>query len=91
MEAVLTGAPIDDRNTEMLVVDAEENSDRDITEGSNSIKISKASDEMEIDLKEKQKTEAYQDTLNIDIENTNKAKNTHKHHKTTCSKTYEVM
>ena len=43
-----------------------------MTAGYNANKISEARDEMEIDLEEKWKTQSYQETLNIYIENIDK-------------------
>ena len=75
----MTGAPIDATNLEVPEVAVEENSDEDITAGAKFTKINKASNEMEIDLEEEQKTEAYQDTLNIDIENIDRIEHIHKY------------
>ena len=63
MEATLTGSPIDTSNTDDLEVDEEENADESIT------KLAKSINEMENYLEEENKTEAYQETMNIYIEN----------------------
>ena len=63
LETGLTGALKETSNTDNLAVAEEENVDEAIIEGS------KASNEMEIDIKYKQKTEAYEETMNINIEN----------------------
>ena len=87
----MTGARIDATNTEVLVVDVESNSEEDITAGSKVSKINEASNEMEIDIEEEKNTEAYQETLNIDIENIDRIENIHKHHKTPWRTIYEVI
>ena len=46
---------------------------------------------MEIDIEEEHKTEAYQETMNIDIENIAKIENSHKHHTKQWSTIYEVI
>ena len=63
MEANLTGAPIDASNTDNLVV-AEEANDYEAIAS-----VAKSSNDMEIDIEEEHKIEAYQETMNIDIEN----------------------
>ena len=50
------------------------NSDETITE------VAKASNEMQINLEEEHKTESYQETMNIDIENIDKIENSHKYY-----------
>ena len=67
MGASFTGAPIYAKNTEVPVVAVEENSDEYITAVAKANKINESSDEIEIYLEEKLKTEAYQETYNIDI------------------------
>ena len=52
LESSLTGSPIDDKNTEVLVVVVEENSEKDMTEGAKASKINKSGDDMEIDIEE---------------------------------------
>ena len=66
MEDNLTGAPIDASNYDSLVVAEEAKADEAITE------VSEANNEIKIDLEEEHKTEAYQETMNIDIENIDK-------------------
>ena len=61
LEADLTGAPVDSLNTEDSEVAGETNPDESITA------VSKASNEVEIDLKEERSTETYKETMNIDI------------------------
>ena len=65
LEVDLTKAPIDALNTKDSAVAEEANSEEAITAAA------KASNEMQIDLKEEQKTEAYIKIMNIDIENIN--------------------
>ena len=91
MEASLTGSPIDSKNTDVLVVDVEVYTNEYITAGDNYSKINKAIDELDFYLKEERKTEAYQETLNIDIENIDNIDNNHKHHKTPWRKIYKVI
>ena len=50
------------------------NSDETITE------VANASNEMQINLEEEHKTESYQETMNIDIENIDKIENSHKYY-----------
>ena len=50
------------------------NSDEGITA------VAKASNEMKIDIEEEHNTEAYQETMNIDIENIDKIENSHKYY-----------
>ena len=64
---MLTGAPIDATNLEVSAVSVETTSDEDITVGDKFSKINEDKYDME-----ELNTEAYQETLNIDIENTNK-------------------
>ena len=63
MEANLTEAQIYDSNTNDLAVVEEENDDEIITA------VDTTSNDMEIDLEDKHKTEAYQNIMNSDIEN----------------------
>ena len=65
LEADLTGSPIDDLNTDDSAVAEEANPDESITA------VAMASNEMEIDLKKGLNTEAYKETMNIEIENIN--------------------
>ena len=64
---MLTGAPIDATNLEVSAVSVETTSDEDITVGDKFSKINEDKYDME-----ELNTEAYQETLNIDIENINK-------------------
>ena len=50
------------------------NYDETITE------VANASNEMQINLEEEHKTESYQETMNIDIENIDKIENSHKYY-----------
>ena len=68
----MTVAPVYATNTEVLVVSVEANADEYITSGANASKINESGDETEIDLEKEQNTEAYQETLNIDIGNIDK-------------------
>ena len=61
------------------------NSDETITE------VANASNEMQINLEEEHKTESYQETMNIDIENINKIENSHNHYTKQWRKIYEVI
>ena len=61
MEADLSGAPIYSSNNDDAALSEVENTDEAITA------VAKASNEMEIDTEEEHKTEAYQETMNIDI------------------------
>ena len=63
----------------------EENSDKSITA------VAKSRNDMEIDLQEEQKTEAYQEIMNIDIENINKIVNIRKHYTKQWRTIYEVI
>ena len=71
-EAGLTGASIDALNTDYLEADEEENPDEYITT------VSKAINQMEIDIKGEQNTKSYKETMNIDIENINTIEKRHK-------------
>ena len=66
LEDNLTGAPINAPNTDNQSVATEESS-----VGATTI-LAKASNDIEIDLEEEHKIEAYQVKMNIDIENINK-------------------
>ena len=72
MKANLTGAPIYASNFYYLAVAEESNDDEAITE------VDKAINETEIDLEEEHKTEAHQETMEIDIEEIDKIENIHK-------------
>ena len=85
MEANLTRATIDVSNNDNLAVAEYVNADEAITE------LAKARNEMEIDTKEEHKTEAYQETMNTDIENIEKTENSHKHYTKQWRKIYEVI
>ena len=61
----MTGASIDALNTEDSEVAEEANPNESITA------VAMASNEMEIDLKKGLNTEAYKETMNIEIENIN--------------------
>ena len=65
LEDYLTGALEDDSNTNDADLAEVENADKSITA------VYKARNEMGIDLKEEQKTQAYKETMDIDIENIN--------------------
>ena len=65
LEAELAGSLKENSNNENLTVAEETNADEAITE------VSKDSNRMEIYLKDEQNTEAYEETMNIDIENVN--------------------
>ena len=71
LKANQTGSRIDASNLEYLVVAEETNSDEAITA------VSKANNNMEIDIEEEHNTEAYQETINIHIENINKIEKRH--------------
>ena len=66
LKANLTGSPIDASNTDYSAVAEEANSDEAITA------VAKSRNETEIDLEEEHNTEAYQETINIDILNIDK-------------------
>ena len=66
MEANITGTPIYASNPDNLAVAEYANADKTTTA------VAKSSNEMEIDFEEEHKTEAYKETMNIDIENRNK-------------------
>ena len=66
MEAELTGSLRNTSNNDNQAMTEEVNVDEDFTTKA------KASNDMEIDLKEEQKTQAYKKTMNMDIENINK-------------------
>ena len=61
LEAELTGAPKESSNTDILAVAEEANVDADIAAES------KAINEMERYLKDKQETKYYEENMNIDI------------------------
>ena len=85
MEPSLNGARIYDSNHDYLSVAEEENSDEDTNA------LAKTSNNTEIDLEEEHKTEYYQYTLNIYIENTDKIENSHKHYTKQWRTIYEVI
>ena len=68
LEAELNGALEKTSNTDNLTVDEEANHDESITPEAN------ASNDIEIDLKDKQNTKAYEETMIFDIENINRTK-----------------
>ena len=74
LKSDLTGAPIDDLNTEDLEVPEKTNSDEPITAAA------KASNEMVIDIEEERNKEAYKETISSDIENIDTIKKRHKHY-----------
>ena len=85
MEDELTESPTKTSNTDNSAVVKEANIDEAITSES------KASNKMEIHLKEEQRTQAYNKTLNIDIENINKFEKINKVYTTPWRKIYEVI
>ena len=85
LEADLTGAPIDVSNTDDSEVAEEANADESTTE------VAKARNETDIDLTEEQNTEAYRETMNIDIENINTIENRHKPYTKLWRTIYEVI
>ena len=85
LESYLTGAPIDALNTEDYAVVEEANPDESITA------VAKARNEMEIDVKEELNTEAYKETINIDIENIYTIEKSHKLYTKRRRKIYEVI
>ena len=74
LEANLTGAPIDYSNPDDLLVAEESSSDEAITA------VDKANNEIYIDIEEEHKTKAYQETMNIYIENIEKIEKRHKNY-----------
>ena len=74
LEENLIGKPIYALNPEDLAVSEEANSDKATTA------VANANNELEIDLEEKQNTEAYKETMNIDIENINTIEERYKHY-----------
>ena len=82
LEGSLTGAQIDYTHTEVPVVAVEANADEYTIAEAKASKIKKSSDDMEIDIEEKRKTDAYNMALNIDIWKIDKTENIHNHHKT---------
>ena len=84
----MTEAPIDSKNPEVPLVYVEENYDGDTKEGAKASKINESNNEMEVDLEEKQNTEAYKVTLNIKIENIFKIENIYNHHERHCITIY---
>ena len=87
----MTGAPTDDTKIEVLAVDVENKFDKDITAGPKFSKMNESIDEMEIDLKEEQRTWKYKVTLNIDIDNIIKIPNIHLHLKRHLRTIYGVI
>ena len=85
MEAELTGALKKTSNTDNLVVAEEANVDEAVTEEA------KAVDDMDIDIKEERKTQAYQKTMNIYIENINTFEKRNKLYTTQWTKIYVAI
>ena len=73
------------------MVSVEENPDEYITVVSKVSKINESRNDMEIDLEEEQKTEAYKSIMNIEIENINKIETIYNHNKTNRMTIYKVM
>ena len=85
MEAGLTGALKKTSNTDTSAVAEEANVDEAVTAEA------KASNNMEIDLKEQQKTQAYKETINIYIENINTFEKRNKVYTTQWRTIYKVI
>ena len=85
LEFELTGALKETSSTENSAMAEEENVDEVITAES------KAINDMEIDIKDKQNTKAYEDTMNTDIENTNKLEKRNLLYTKEWSTIYEVI
>ena len=85
MEAELTGALKKTSNTDNLVVAEEANVDEAVTEEA------KAVDDMDIDIKEERKAQAYQKTMNIYIENINTFEKRNKLYTTQWTKIYVAI
>ena len=74
LEANLTGSPIYASNTDNSAVTEEANAYEAINA------VVKSSNDIEIYIEEEHTTEDYQETMNIDIENSGKIKKRHKHY-----------
>ena len=85
LEPELTGALKETSNTENLAVAEEANVNEAITAEA------RASNDMEIDLKDKQNAAAYEDKTNIDIENINTIEKRNKVYTTQWRTIYEFI
>ena len=85
MEDELTEELKKTSNTDNSAVAEEANADVSVTAEA------KASNDMEIDLKEGQNTQAYKETMNINIDNIKKIENRNKVYKTQWRIIYEVI